>query len=357
MIKIYYDKTQQGVSLTHLLYPNFKIQHRAGKSLFSDGIFKQFTEPVVAITGRPEDADFILLPHNYGQIKDNQELFSHYVDLAKLQHKRLIIFAYGDIDYDIDIPEAIIFKNALYRFKKKRNEIKLPLFVEDLGARWGIDYQAKAHTKPSVGFCGWAEYASLRQRARAMLYHQFINVQKSLTHTPELETLKQGIYFRKKILHRLEQSTLIESKFIRRSAFFLHKNTITVAADAGRQEFVANIKQSNFSLAVRGDMNDSARLYEIMSLGRIPVLLDTETVLPFEGTLDYSKCLVRIPYPEIMDSPEIISKFYREQTSNSLIAMQKEARRVFEKQLRVDAYFISIFASPEQLLAELKEVV
>lgn len=349
MIKVFFDRKLPDVALTYLVYPNFKIQHKVGKGLFGDKIFKHFTEPVVSIAETAASADFILLPHNYSQVRDNQEFLSYYITLAKTNNKRLLIFSYGDVDYDIDVPQALIFKMSLFRFRKKKNEIKLPLFVEDMGETWGIEYGERKEEKPTVGFCGWADYSNVRQRARATFYHQLVNAKKLIYRKPELEATKQGIYFRKKILNILENSELVEPKFIRRTSFGLNQKTISLSPEQSRKEFVENIKQTDFSLAVRGDANDSARFYEIMSLGRIPVLLDTESVLPLEDAIEYSKCILRIPYQDIGNSPQIIADFYAKRTTESLMGMQEKAREVFEKYLRVDAYFTHVFNNPDKV--------
>ena len=48
-----------------------------------------------------------------------------------------------------------------------------------------------------------------------------------------------------------------------------------------RLEFVNNILGSDYTVCMRGGGNFSVRFYETLSLGRIPVFIDTDCLLPW----------------------------------------------------------------------------
>ena len=79
----------------------------------------------------------------------------------------------------------------------------------------------------------------------------------------------------------------ISVNFIIRNSYSSHANTIELLAEEARGQYIDNILKSDLSLAVRGDANISCRFYEILSLGRVPLFVDTDCVLPMENVVDY----------------------------------------------------------------------
>ena len=98
-------------------------------------------------------------------------------------------------------------------------------------------------------------------------------------------------------------------------------------------------------MAPKGDGNYSNRLYEALSHGRIPVLLDTECVLPLEGSIDYSAILVRVPMEEVRQTPQLIAKWYEALSPEDWVVRQHKAREVFETRLRFDSFFEYFFTT------------
>jgi hypothetical protein len=104
-----------------------------------------------------------------------------------------------------------------------------------------------------------------------------------------------------------------------------------------QRELVDTVLSSDYALDVRGYANASVRLYEILSLGRIPVILDTERILPFSDYIDWSSFSLIVDFRDIHRLPRIISDFHASVTPERLEEMQRTAREVFVKYFRVDA--------------------
>src|SRR4030095_15269602 len=64
-------------------------------------------------------------------------------------------------------------------------------------------------------------------------------------------------------------------------------------------EFLDNILGSDYVLCSRGFGNFSYRFYESLACGRIPVLIDTDCVLPFDFVIDWDAYCVRVPEKEV----------------------------------------------------------
>ena len=96
---------------------------------------------------------------------------------------------------------------------------------------------------------------------------------------------------------------------------------------------------SDFVLCPKGDGNYSVRFYEALSLGRIPILIDTDMVLPLEETLDYSKFILRVDHADMHRLEDIVADFYEALSNEEFQAMQMEAREAFATHLRYDSFF------------------
>ncbi len=66
-----------------------------------------------------------------------------------------------------------------------------------------------------------------------------------------------------------------------------------------RHEYVANTQASDYVLCTRGWGNFSFRLYETLCLGRIPVFVDTDCVLPAADEIDWRSLCVWVPGSEL----------------------------------------------------------
>ena len=247
-----------------------------------------------------------------------------------------MVFDLSDYDYNIDIPNSIVFRTSQYRYKNKKNEFIIPPLVEDLGGDKELVFGKKSN-KPVVGFAGWADFPNFKQRARYEIKNFALDL-KSFWN-PYAIVHKQGLYFRRKSIEVLKKSDLIETNFILRKSYSAHADTIELDPRKAREEYIQNILNSDFVLAPKGDGNYSARFYEALSLGRIPILIDTETTLPLEGVINYDSFILRVRYRDIGGIDKIIADFYNKLSNEEFIKMQKLGKEMFKKYLRSDKFY------------------
>ena len=148
-------------------------------------------------------------------------------------------------------------------------------------------------------------------------------------------------------LRACRHSSLVQSSFIIRRSFSGALRTIELPPEQARREFIENISHSDFVLAPKGDGNYSNRFLEALSMGRIPVLIDTDVVLPFENTIQYENIVVRVPMNRVHETPQYIREFYDALDEEAWRARQKLARETYEHYLAPDSFFTHFF---EQLL-------
>jgi len=99
------------------------------------------------------------------------------------------------------------------------------------------------------------------------------------------------------------------------------------------------MRNSDFALSIKGDGNFSLRFFEALSLGRIPLFVNTDCVLPLENIIDYKKFVVFVDHKDIKRIDVILSDFYKNLSDDDFVEMQKQAREAFEKYLRIDSFF------------------
>ncbi|HEY4493179.1 MAG TPA: exostosin family protein [Candidatus Paceibacterota bacterium] len=303
-----------------ILYPNLGRIHKPNK-LFLDKAYDVLTEPVVEIVNDPKTCDYFLLPYDYFNIEARQfeEYLKNFTALAHKHNKKIIIFDFSDLDKKIYIPDSIQFRVSLYKTDKSGNEIAMPPFVENLGV---LTPRAKSD-KPTIGFVGYS---------RATLKSLF----KFGAHKP-------GLYFRHKAIGLLQDSNDVITNFKERTSYAGHIDTINMNPVEARQEFIDNIASSDLTLAPKGDGNYSIRFFETLALGRIPILIDTDCVLPFEDVLDYSKFIFRINYRELDKISDKFQMWWETLSSEEFQGMQTRAREAFENHLRMDKFLPQAF--------------
>ena len=94
-----------------------------------------------------------------------------------------------------------------------------------------------------------------------------------------------GMVLREKLLKAFKQSKSLTTKIIVRNS----KESNYISRQQYKFEYWNNMLSSPFTLCVRGNGNFSVRFYETLALGRIPVLFNTDCVLPLDQYINWSK--------------------------------------------------------------------
>jgi hypothetical protein len=87
------------------------------------------------------------------------------------------------------------------------------------------------------------------------------------------------------------------------------------------QDYVGHMREVTYVLCPRGIENFSFRFFEALKFGRVPVLIDTDVVLP-EGT-NWDELMVRVPYSRLPEISDIVAEDHRNRTAADFIARQQ----------------------------------
>jgi len=339
MTRLFVPEPMPGVSVHSLLAHRFS-GGKPWRGVFGEGI-RNFFETDAVFADTIGSAGALLLPHNFSRPDDAAHAYiAAQADRAQAAGIPVFAFAFGDINDGDDFdPRVRVFRLSVYKSTLGPRDIVTPTTAQSFN-----DCIARSKTDtPLVSFCGYAGLKNLRQK---LAYH----LKNTLWETcalirPVLRARKQGIYWRKSAMRALAQSTLVRTNFIVRRSFSGAMSTIELAPEAARAEFVESIKNSDFVLTPKGDGNYSNRFLETLSLGRVPVLIDTDAVLPLEDVIDYSKIMVRVPMIDVKNIAAYVREFYDSLTNEEWQHRQRLAKETFEKHLRQDAFFRNFFAA------------
>ncbi len=328
--RVYFERLA-GVPLVPLLLPNLR-EDLPTRQLFQKEAFRDLRAPLVEIVDDPARADVHLLPHNYPLVAGNAAYLRRCQETAARHGKKIVVFWNGDGTGPVALENAVVFRTSQYESKLRKREIIMPAYAEDLKGK-GLFVRDKTEMPPVIGFCGWAQYKNVKNALGSFLQALPHEAYALLTGYPQSRSFIKGLSLRRRILPRLQKSALVRTNFLIRSSHSAHAKTIRLDPLQARREYIENMLASDFVLSIRGDGNYSLRFYEALSLGRVPILLNTDVRLPLSDIVEYSSFILQIHIADMYRIDEIVADFWSHQTDESWFIMQVQARNAFEKYL------------------------
>jgi len=333
----YREKTLK--SYVFLLYPLWGVVTKASMPYIAAAVTKhRYSGDEYLFVTDIADADYVVVPHPIGLfLQANKEKFEKIIAEARAAKKLILIEGSGDIETPIEGDDLVILRQSQYRYSAKNNEITVPLPAEDLcetyfGGRLNI---RKKQPIPVVGFAGWAKLG-LKQKIKT--YIKSVPLEVVSLFFPHRRAEKKGVLLRSAALKTLAQTQGIVCNFLGRSSYAGNPVTAQGSMEENRRQFIENLVDSDYALCVRGDGNSSIRFYEALSLGRIPLFLDTACVLPLENVIDYKKFCVFVDCKDLHKIGEKLVEFHKKCSPEEFELMQKRAREAYEMYLRPDVF-------------------
>ena len=310
------------------------------ESIFAKQLFDTyaFDTSYYTITNDIRAADMVLAPYRHVWfLRHDKALFDECVRTAKEEGLPLLIDGAGDVEYPIAVENAYILRIGGYRFINERGRIQIPPLADDLLERYRggqLDIRQKREGKPIVGFAGWTILSPM-QHLRTVVKELPLRLRGIID--ARYRACSKGVLWRQRAIRILEKSPLVIFNLHARRSFSASPKTAGGDMEELREEMVDTILQSDYALDVRGDANDSTRLFEILSLGCIPVIVDTERNFPFSEKVDYSSFALIVDFRDIAHLPERIAEFHKNVSSERYEQMQKNARDAYIRYFRIDA--------------------
>ena len=308
------------------------------------------------VTDKRNEADIVFMPYSHQVVRRwYPELLEKCSTVARELGVPLLVDGIEDIQHPITTPNTYVVRYGGYRFERTGREIIIPPFANDLLELHcnGVASIRSKGEKPTIGFSGWGSltpYQALRS-----IVKEFPDRLHGIVDS-RYRAKRKGVFFRQAAMNILKKSTRVMCNFIVRTSYSGHAHTASKSIEELQKDFVDNLLASDYGLDVRGDANASTRLFEILSLGRIPVIVDTERNFPFSDKVDYSSFALIVDFRDINRLPERIAEFHANVSPERFEEMQRNARDAYVKYFRIDALAQMIVEELRTRLASSKSV-
>ena len=262
--------------------------------------FKSIYEVQDEFCSSIEEADVYVVP--FCGIHDNPRLhiekwedeISHAIKLGK----KVVYFIGTDDNCIVNISEeyGLIFRTSGFLSESKSNVCGCPTVNIDIG-------RPKTYkTDLSISFTGWVDSSNGGSYSGSGKY--------------------DGI--RRDVVNNLLETAPNKCDFNLKSNW-------GAQSKSDRVQFFKNMSDNLYSLCVRGGGNYSFRFGESLMMGRIPILIDTDCILPFENEIPYDTNCIRIK-PENFDRIfDVVQEYHDAHTEEELIDIQKQNRILWEE--------------------------
>jgi len=223
-------------------------------------------------------------------------------------NKKVIAFFNSDSDEVLSYRDNVyIFRTSFYKSKQRDSEFALPGWSED----WGACEPNPWKEKPIVGFCGQVHRPKVRFNALTVL----------------------------------EKDTNVKTNFIKKNDFWggwLNRGRKLQDGQSLRNEFVKNIGDSDYILCARGGGNFSYRIYETLMTGRIPILIDTDCVLPYDFIVYWGEEFPIIRDSDINSLGKRVIDFHNS-VKNDFEEHQSRMRKLWEEWISPCGFFTNLY--------------
>ncbi len=99
-------------------------------------------------------------------------------------------------------------------------------------------------------------------------------------------------------------------------------------SDEAKLEYRNHLLRSTYVLCPKGAQNFSYRFYEALCYGRVPVLIDTDMMLP--ESVDWDSLCVRVPYEKLSELKDRVTVDYNAKTEAEFLQRQVKAIELME---------------------------
>lgn len=264
-----------------LLYNNKKIK------LYFDGLIPNHIYPLLEEIDFElttfENSDFLISCKFYAENTYSTKIIQDNLSSYQKIMKKVIVFLICDFADNFYIPNnVLLFRTSIYKSHKKFNEFLLPYVLEEIDRPFTILNKTKL---PIIGFCGRVDN------------------------------------HRKKLIEKLQNTPKVKLNFNLKTEFWggnpHNKDLIN--------EFTNNIINSHFTVCNRGNGNYSMRFYQVLSAGRIPILVDTDSILPFNDKINWNEIIIIGK-----NEDDVINKLFEWWKEKDIEELQKKCKNIYD---------------------------
>lgn len=287
-------------------------------------------------------ADCCILTHHWNHYVEHGKLDEARAeaDKAHVNGKLLVIFNHGDYPANVPFENVILFEPSGYRSRPGLSyHSAQPANIDDyLGIYCHGELLLRPKREiPVIGFCGQTNtslYQTAYQKLRWIKHRWEFRTGSVKWEPPPFETNS----FRLKVLRAFEGQPGIHTNYILREKFWAGQVRKRSLKNPARIEYINNILESDYTICMRGAGNYSYRFYETLCLGRIPVFIDTDCLLPFQDVIDYKSIFPRIDIKDLPHAADIVREYHDKMSPEAFIGIQRLCRWLWQEHMTPDGF-------------------
>ena len=292
----------------------------------------------------PSEAEVAVLPTYLEQTAP--EVVRATVAAAEASGLRTLVFGGHDLEPVLPSASMVLLHPGPTRGAQPRADVlAVPYFFTERTD--GPPPARPDGARPSVAFCG---QGSLRPAAAGLNLLRRVGDTVSNRIRPRVVTppVRGHVRLRSRSLRVLHDDPGVDDHFVVRDQYRAGAST---EADRVRTqaEFDQNLASATYALCVRGTGNFSARFFEALSVGRIPLFVDTRCVLPFEDEIDWRRHTVWVDAADVGRIGEILVAAHPAVVDDPDRSVDS-LRRLFEDRLSQPGFFAHMPAAVRRLL-------
>lgn len=336
-MKIYFKKNKITGSIPRKFYADWI------KPLLPDLRYKIYglRKQDLILSENPENADLLILPltwnyyFEYGKTDEAKEILKYYEKL----NKPIITWVSGDYTHMVQDGNFILLQHNLHKRRQKNYEYAYPVIIRDPFDYlnfYGVNI-ASGFKKNRISFCGLANW-TLFNSYESFLKELFFKI-KNRIFNPHLDLSLpvSGMKLRGGLLKSFNQNPNLETNLIIRK----RKDSSLISKGKYKFEYWDNMLSAPFTICIRGNGNFSVRFYETLAIGRIPILIDTDCVLPFDNEINWSKHCIMVKNTDSKKVVESVSILINTMDDNDIVNMQIANRKLWIEKLSFSGFYYS----------------
>lgn len=292
-----------------------------------------------------DECDVLILPLSINHFLETgkNDIVDFFKKQSKENNKILWVYSSGDLGLTLKEDRIYVFRLADFKSRASKWTIIMPVFIND---PYGSIYQEKIAflpktAKPIIGYVGHAKggFIKLATAVLVFLKENFDIFRKKIV--SDYCRFYLSSHVRLKYLKLIQDCEAIESQFIFRDKY---RAGVKTKEDRIKTtlDFFDNIKNSHYVFCMRGGGNFSVRFYETLAMGRIPLFIDTDCILPLNALIDWNNYCVIVNDDEISTMNQKLLHFHSSQDDKQFVALQKNNRILWEDYLTRANYFSHI---------------
>lgn len=301
----------------------------------------------VGITSSLLEANIAMFPFNLSSALENPaatESLHEIVEENAINGLRTVCVLSHDYSQALDVgqPQALVLRSSMISSQRYREEFAIPVvtptndFPSEIYSPRGYDQ------KPRIGFMGAVPLFAMapadqnEENVKTKSLDRFYGFERiDPTDSRVVKSpVNIGAVVRSRAIKALASSQLVTTDFVLRDSYFGFMSQEDRVRN--RIEYVEHLMRNDYILCPRGAGNFSFRLFETMASGRIPILIDTDLVMPFADRIPWHEIAVWVPLKDIDHVDTYVNNFHKKLGAERHLRLQSYLREFFREYISRD---------------------